>query len=126
MILYFIEMEEFKGTKAPWVWQKFGYATYLTAQHGMREIIIGSINDVPAMNVDGILRRVDTDHPNAKLIAAAPDLLEALQDTDKDLCVLETTMAQIEKSDNKAEGMVDLVQKWRKRNKEAINKALGK
>ena len=62
---------------------------------------------------------------NAKLIAAAPELLDALIETDKDLCVLEGNMAQIEKSDPRADGMTTLVSEWRKRNKKAINKALG-
>ena len=60
---------------------------------------------------------------NAKLIAAAPDMLEALLETDKDLCVLESTMAQIESTDPRAEGMTELVKKWRERNKLAIKKA---
>lgn len=60
---------------------------------------------------------------NAKMIAAAPDLLGALIETDKDLCVLETNMLQIELTDPKAEGMSKLVKEWRERNKEAIKKA---
>ena len=59
-------------------------------------------------------------------VAAAPDLLEALIETDKDLCVLESNMAQIEKSDPRADGMTTLVSEWRKRNKKAINKAIRK
>jgi len=76
-----------KSTKAPWAWQKFGNKYCLTAQHGMREIILGA-NPVDGengfapcmvvMNEDGILRPIDPDHPNAKLIASAPELLEAL------------------------------------------------
>lgn len=62
---------------------------------------------------------------NAQLIAAAPELLDALIETDKDLCVLEGNMAQIEKSDPRADGMTTLVSEWRERNKKAINKALG-
>ena len=60
---------------------------------------------------------------NAKLIAAAPNMLDALLETDKDLCVLESTMSQIESTDPRAEGMTELVKKWRERNKLAINKA---
>ena len=60
---------------------------------------------------------------NAKLIAAAPNMLDALLETDKDLCVLESTMAQIESTDPRAECMTELVKKWRERNKFAINKA---
>lgn len=34
---------------------------------------------VVAMNIDGALRDVDEDHPNAQLIAAAPDMYDALK-----------------------------------------------
>ncbi len=61
---------------------------------------------------------------NAVLISAAPALLDALEETDKDLCVLESTMRQIEQRDQLAEGMTALVMKWRERNKQAIKKAL--
>ena len=60
---------------------------------------------------------------NAKLIAAAPNMIDALLETDKDLCVLESTMTQIELTDQRAQGMTELVKKWRERNKLAINKA---
>jgi hypothetical protein len=49
------------------------------------------------------------------------ELLEALEETDKDLCVLESTMLQIEQRDHLAEGMTELVKKWRARNKQAIS-----
>ena len=65
----------------------------------------------------------DETKANVKLIAAAPNMLDALLETDKDLCVLESTMAQIESTDPRAEGMTELVKKWRERNKFAINKA---
>lgn len=66
---------------------------------------------------------VDQLRANAKLIAAAPDMLGALLETDKDLCVLESTMSQIESNYPRAEGMTELVKKWRERNQMAIKKA---
>ena len=60
---------------------------------------------------------------NAKLIAAAPNMIDALLETDKDLCVLESTMTQIELTDQRAQGMTELVRKWRERNQLAIKKA---
>ncbi|MEO9884034.1 MAG: hypothetical protein ABJG33_00210 [Balneola sp.] len=60
---------------------------------------------------------------NAQAISAVPELIDVLIETDKDLCVLETTMRQIEKSDSRAEGMTNLVIEWRKRNKQALLKA---
>jgi hypothetical protein len=77
-------MSNTKYTLGPWMWQLFGDTYSLTAQHGMREIIVGAINHdkmrypVVAMNKNGILSDIDPDHPNAKLIAAAPEMLEAL------------------------------------------------
>ena len=77
---------ETKFTKGKWAWQKFGDKYCLVAQHGMREVILSSnINEEKSlqpyltMNKDGILKPIDPNHPNAKLIAAAPDLLNACQ-----------------------------------------------
>ena len=61
---------------------------------------------------------------DAKLIAAAPELLDALLETDKDLCVLWGQMLDLEKTNPIAEGLSNLIQNWRDRNKQAINKAL--
>lgn len=70
---------ETKHTKAPWGWQKFGNQTCLTAQHGMREIIISANRTGNLlMNKDGILYPIDDSHPNAKIITAAPEMFEAL------------------------------------------------
>jgi hypothetical protein len=57
----------------------------------------------------------------AALVQPDKELLEALKETDKDLCVLESTMLQIEQRDHLAEGMTELVKKWRARNKQAIS-----
>ena len=62
-------------------------------------------------------------HADGKAISAVPELIDALIETDKDLCVLESTMRAIEISDSRAEGMVQLVIEWRKRNKQALLKA---
>ncbi len=76
---------ETKHTAGPWAWQLFGDCHFLTAQHGMREIIISAIPHpqmkypVPAMNIKGRLQVIDPNEPNAALIASSPDLLRLLE-----------------------------------------------
>jgi len=85
-----MEKLNLKHTKEKWAWQKFGEHPLLTAQHGMREIIIGSIDlnedhnnefparPIPAMNNDGLLQPINPKNPNAMLIVSAPEMLKTL------------------------------------------------
>lgn len=72
-------------TRAPWAWRRFGDTYTLHADHGRRDTIIGAIPHgdmkypVVAMSIAGRLLDVDPEHPNALVIQAAPDLLEALE-----------------------------------------------
>lgn len=73
--------DQSQPTPGPWAWQKFGDYYCLTAQHGMREIIIGALKTRPgipfaAMNTGHRLEAVHPEHPNAKLIAAAPEVTD--------------------------------------------------
>lgn len=125
------EMKEFKGTKGEWrVYEYDDTVVVSDIEHN------GMVTEVhtPDKHCNHLAYCHDGTHwgedievakANAQLIAAAPELLDALIETDKDLCVLEGNMAQIEKSDPRADGMTTLVSEWRKRNKKAINKALG-
>lgn len=56
----------------------------MTGQHGGRPIVLGTVRDRANRNIahisnngDGILVPLSPDHPDSKLIAAAPELLEA-------------------------------------------------
>lgn len=117
-------MKEFKGTKGEWIITEpedsNGYV-YI-GRYG-NDNRIATCYTVDFENHKGGI--TEETRANAKLISAAPELLEVLQETDKDLCALESTMLQIEKKDHLAEGMTKLVREWRERNKKAINKALG-
>ena len=110
--------EEFKGTKGIWEVLFIEFENYNILCVGREDTVISQ------QTFGG--KATEEMKANAQLIAAAPELLDALIETDKDLCVLEGNMAQIEKSDPRADGMTTLVSEWRKRNKKAINKALGK
>ena len=48
------------------------------------------------------------------------ELTEALNETDKDLCILWGQMIDIEKTNPQAEGMHKLIQSWRDRNNKAL------
>lgn len=78
-------MNELKHTPGPWAWRRFGDTYTLHADHGGGETIIGAIPHgemkypVVAMSIEGRLSDVDPDHPNAKLLKAAPDLLKAAE-----------------------------------------------
>ena len=125
-------MKEFRGTKGEWKIDPYN-KTIVIADIEHNASVAECVT--PDVDLNHLAYVLDGTHwgeneeiakANAQLIAAAPELLDALIETDKDLCVLEDNMAQIEKSDPRADGMTTLVSEWRKRNKKAINKALGK
>lgn len=63
-------------TKGPWAWQKFGSEWCLTGQHGMRPIVLATRKNNPTSLVNGLLVPLDPNHPDARLIAAAPELFD--------------------------------------------------
>lgn len=84
--------ELFQYTEGPWHWQKLGKVYTLVALKS-KEVILASA-DLKAnmfgstphpelvMQKDGELLRIDPLHPNAKLLQAAPLLLQAALDAE--------------------------------------------
>ena len=107
-------MEEFKGTKGEW---KAELDKSLYFKIKVEPDLYVEIYD-DEYSKSGVLEA------NANLIAAAPELLNVLQETDKDLSILWSQVLFLEETNPIAEGLSDLIQKWRERNQQAINKAL--
>ncbi len=73
------------STRGPWEWRKVGDSWLLWGFHGMRPIVldVGQVRGtsrgrrILRMRNDGVMREASPHHPDARLIAAAPDLLAA-------------------------------------------------
>lgn len=67
-------------TPGPWAWQKFGKEWCLTGQHSMRPIVLAYNRKIGMTSlVNGLLVPLDTNHPDAVLITAPPELLDNLR-----------------------------------------------
>lgn len=72
-------MKEFKGTPGPWKWRKrHGVSSYLANESESNDGSPIIIDDGSACGE--YLAVIDVNGHDAKLIAAAPELLDALQD----------------------------------------------
>lgn len=110
---------EFKGTKGEWVISEINISDLKSIaifSDEKQEVLLHMY--LPNLEI------TEENKSNAKLIASAPDLLEALQEIQIDLSILKSNFIQIEKTDSRAEGMTDIIDKWIERNKKAIEKAL--
>lgn len=111
-------MKEFKGTQGPWVWSNLNEDENSLRGACGRLVLWGDNMPSGLQEDDGWSARMGATHSddesefNAKLIAAAPDLLEALQ------CAIDHVREQA-KHDGLAFGHLQVCQK-------AIARALGK
>lgn len=66
-------------TNAPWEWRKVGNEYVLWGAHGMRPIVLSVVRGKLCLRVDGVMRPFNPEHPDAKIIAAAREMLDALK-----------------------------------------------
>lgn len=88
--------------------EKYGYFEFGDAQG---DVSLAFANDAVALH--------------ERVRSSAPELLEALEETDKDLTVLMGNIGDAAKRDPKWEGMYEVVSAWRSRNRAVIAKATG-
>ena len=74
-----------KHTDGPWAWRTFGEHVCLVGEYGHRPIILDAIRKgmngaTLRVRVDGLMTTFDPQHPDARLIAACPDMYEALEE----------------------------------------------
>lgn len=117
---------KFKGTPGPWqVLTKednphlieCGRASY----NGVRDKRIGFLDskELVGFGITGCMLIED-----ARLMAAAPDLFEALKETAIDLKILKEGLAKLAERNHAAEGYPEVVQKWIDRAESALKKSL--
>ena len=69
-----------KHTPGPWAWREIGKTYVLWGEHGHRPIVLDCYrNKLRMRNEHVLMEPISPQHPDAKLIAAAPELLAALQ-----------------------------------------------
>ena len=70
----------------------------------------------------GFVADVDTKQ-NALLISKSPEMLEELQDTIDDLKILKANILDASKTNNRWEGMANVIQNWIDRKQELVKSA---
>ncbi|WP_261437610.1 hypothetical protein [Serratia proteamaculans] len=107
-------MSGFSGTLGPWLIDRYGKVV------DCRGMTVG---------VSGVALPMTRDTEcvaNAHLVSAAPELLEALQETVKDLVAYQVNARNAAKINNRWEGVAEAVQPSIDKARAAINKALGR
>lgn len=117
---------EFKGTPGPWRILTTEDNTHLVSDgansyNGLRDVRLGFLDSEESVGfvVTGCMLVED-----ARLMAAAPDLFEALKETAIDLKILKEGLAKLAERNHAAEGYPEVVQKWIDRAESALKKSL--
>ena len=109
---------EFKGTKGKWKLHKHAFSC-----------IVAEESEVLVANCGGRTYNVNPDEllieqtANALLVSKAPEMLFELNETLKDLLVLQGNVLESAKIDKKWDGMYELIQTWIDRKKQLIKEA---
>ena len=104
---------EFKGTQGIWKQTRGGHI--ISGKN-----IVCQLFDKKELDFNDY----ETNNANAKLIASAPELLEALKESNKDLIVLHGNIYQeLKKGNTQWEGVDEILYQRIESNKQAIKKA---
>ena len=108
---------EFKGTKGKWNIERH--------QHQLcGDYLIIDENDYQLAIADNeYIQDYEKTKANALLISKAPEMLEELNDTIDDLKILKSNILDTSKTNNRWEGMPDVIQNWIDRKEELIKSA---
>lgn len=118
-------------TPGPWGWQFFGPHLALVGKHSDRPIVLDvTPKGVMRLRVGHIMRPITMvaeceEHPDFRLIKAAPDLLAACRDASTDLLITANHAREVAKTDNRWGGVADQLTKRREQVEAAIAKARG-
>ena len=103
---------EFKGTKGKWEFVNTELADFHLTTIICEKEVIAHINSEKSNRI-----------ANALLISKAPEMLEELNDTIDDLKILKSNILDASKTNNRWEGMPDVIQNWIDRKEELIKSA---
>lgn len=73
-------MSKHTHTEGPWVWRDFGSRLMLVTLHQGSRVVVSAdprTGHLKTRDKNGTLKYLEADHPNARLIAAAPELHQA-------------------------------------------------
>lgn len=106
-------MENFKGTKGKWKLVENDYCHFTSVRNldDTRKIVVSRVNNQTESNA------------NMLLISKSPEMLFELNETLKDLLVLQGNVLESAKIDKKWDGMYELIQTWIDRKKQLIKEA---